>query len=336
MATVWFYRCLRFMALSVLCFVFVFSVKPRALFGTSTPTLTRVAMETYKAVRPAFVEERPTTIPEFVHSTSLAGQELEEQVVVLDQLLLLMTNITMPCRKLVRQGGKRCRGKLDGDKKLCLDPFVRPPSNNCLVYSFGIGYMTSAICRRMPISVFPLTMTVADSFTCRLAASRSVSVERVIIPKTKQEYIYLYRPLDNIMYLLDQHRANLDVLKVDVDGPEWEIFEDSIFRTDILERTRQLSIEVHLSAFLDPHLNTSLPLTQTLQKYTRVFKGLEERGLRLAHHEPNLFYPKFAKFANRTFNVYYELLWINTHLKKKNVSEYTEINEKIFNEIEFN
>ncbi|XP_042858220.1 uncharacterized protein LOC122244399 [Penaeus japonicus] len=309
-----------------------------------------VAMETYKAVRPAFVEERPTTIPEFVHSTSLAGQELEEQVVVLDQLLLLMTNITMPCRKLVRQGGKRCRGKLDGDKKLCLDPFVRPPSNNCLVYSFGIGYDFSfdAAMGRYGCQVFSFDddsehellkrnpYPKVTFLRVRLAAGRSVSVERSYHPKTKQEYIYLYRPLDNIMYLLDQHRANLDVLKVDVDGPEWEIFEDSIFRTDILERTRQLSIEVHLSAFLDPHLNTSLPLTQTLQKYTRVFKGLEERGLRLAHHEPNLFYPKFAKFANRTFNVYYELLWINTHLKKKNVSEYTEINEKIFNEIEFN
>lgn len=25
-------------------------------------------------------------------------------------------------------------------RKLCLDPIVRPTPNNCLVYSFGIGY----------------------------------------------------------------------------------------------------------------------------------------------------------------------------------------------------
>lgn len=64
----------------------------------------------------------------------------------------------------------------------------------------------------------------------RLATGRGVKVERSYNPKTKSEYIYLYRPLDNIMYLLGHHEANVDVLKIDVDGPEWEIFEDSIFK----------------------------------------------------------------------------------------------------------
>lgn len=39
----------------------------------------------------------------------------------------------------------RCIGKcfiyeLKNCRKLCLDPIVRPTPNNCLVYSFGIGY----------------------------------------------------------------------------------------------------------------------------------------------------------------------------------------------------
>lgn len=68
----------------------------------------------------------------------------------------------------------------------------------------------------------------------RLAAGRGVKVERSYNPETKSEYIYLYRPLDNIMYLLGHPKANVDVLKIDVDGPEWEIFEDSIFKVGSL------------------------------------------------------------------------------------------------------
>lgn len=68
----------------------------------------------------------------------------------------------------------------------------------------------------------------------RLAAGRGVKVERSYNPETKSEYIYLYRPLDNIMYLLGHSKVNVDVLKIDVDGPEWEIFEDSIFKVGSL------------------------------------------------------------------------------------------------------
>nr|XP_027220579.1 methyltransferase-like protein 24 [Penaeus vannamei] len=342
-------RRLRLAILSVLCFVLVLYVRPRPLLLTPTPALTRVATERYEEERTPPADETLTTAPVFGHNTSLAGHELEEQLVLLDQLLLLMSNVTKPCRKLVRQGGKLCRGKLDGDKKLCLDPIVRPTPNNCLVYSFGIGYDFSfdAAMGKYGCQVFSFDDDSAHELLdrnpyprvkflrLRLATGRGVKVERSYNPKTKSEYIYLYRPLDNIMYLLGHHEANVDVLKIDVDGPEWEIFEDSIFKTDILERTRQLSIEIHLSVFLNPNLDTGHPLTRTLHKYTRVFRGLEDRGFRLTHHEPNLFYPKFVVFANRTFNTFYEMLFVNTHLKKMNKSEHVEINNIIFQELEF-
>lgn len=78
-----------------------------------------VAIERYEEERTPPADETVTTAPVFGHSTSLAGHELEEQLVLLDQLLLLMSNVTKPCMKLVRQGGKLCRGKLDGDKYVC-------------------------------------------------------------------------------------------------------------------------------------------------------------------------------------------------------------------------
>ncbi|XP_037785565.1 methyltransferase-like protein 24 isoform X1 [Penaeus monodon] len=333
-------RRIRFTLLSILCFVFVLYAIPRPLLD---------ARARYPEAQTRVVDEPVNVVPEFVHNTSLAGHELKEQLVLLDQLFLLMTNITKPCRKLVRQGGKLCRGKLDGDKKLCLDPFVRPTSNSCLVYSFGIGYDFSfdAAMGKYGCQVFSFDDDSAHALLdrnpfprvkflrFRLAAGRGVKVERSYNPATKSEYIYLYRPLDNIMYLLGHSTANVDVLKIDVDGPEWEIFEDSIFKTDVLERTKQLSMEIHLGVFLDPHLDTGLPLSQTLQKYTRVLRGLEDRGFHLTHHEPNLFHPKYVQFANRTFNACYEVLFVNTHLKKMDTNDHAELQDKFYNEIEF-
>lgn len=41
---------------------------------------------------------------------------------------------------------------------------------------------------------------------------------------------FLYRPLDNIMYILQHQKSNIDFLKLDVEGQEWDIFEESIFK----------------------------------------------------------------------------------------------------------
>lgn len=66
-----------------------------------------------------------------------------------------------------------------------------------------------------------------------------------------------------------------------------------------------------------------------------MFRGLEDRGFRLTHYEPNIFYSKFVKFASKTFNAYYELLFVNTQLKKMKKNEHVEISDDIFKEIEF-
>lgn len=41
---------------------------------------------------------------------------------------------------------------------------------------------------------------------------------------------FLYRPLDNIMFILHHQESNVDFLKLDVEGSEWEIFGESIFK----------------------------------------------------------------------------------------------------------
>lgn len=42
-------------------------------------------------------------------------------------------------------------------------------------------------------------------------------------------YISLARPIDNIMMILHHYHANIDLLKIDIDGPEFEVLEQSVF-----------------------------------------------------------------------------------------------------------
>lgn len=49
----------------------------------------------------------------------------------------------------------------------------------------------------------------------------------------EKDYSFVYRPLDNIMYLLNHEDAYIDALKIDVEGSEWNIFVESICKVRI-------------------------------------------------------------------------------------------------------
>ncbi|KAK3877248.1 hypothetical protein Pcinc_018046 [Petrolisthes cinctipes] len=85
-----------------------------------------------------------------------------------------------------------------------------------------------------------------------------------------------------------------------------------VARTDILERTRQLALEVHMVKLLDPTL-TPHQLNQALLKYTSFYEGLVSRGFRLVYQEPNYLSPKFKTVSGVTLTVCAEQLWINSH-----------------------
>lgn len=46
-----------------------------------------------------------------------------------------------------------------------------------------------------------------------------------------------------------------------------------------------------------------------------MFEGLQERGMRLAHYEPNFLKPELVTVAGYTFPIYSELVWVNVKLK---------------------
>ncbi|XP_050730118.1 uncharacterized protein LOC127005363 isoform X2 [Eriocheir sinensis] len=244
---------------------------------------------------------------------------------LVEALVGLVEEVELPCAKLLMQGGRTCQRLPDGDKKVCSDPAVAPTWSSCLVYSFGLGHDFSfdAAMALMGCEVFVFDdddlhdMYPSHPFPrihfghVRLG---SRVLYQVVEDKVKNStYAYLYRPLDNLMYVLGHAAATIDLLKVDIEGAEWEVFQESIFKTNILERTKQLAIEIHMIDFLKP--NITLEETETaLHKYISFFKGLRSRGFQLAHHEPNYISPTFTTVQGVTFSILAEQLWINTRI----------------------
>ncbi|KAK4290860.1 hypothetical protein Pmani_036280 [Petrolisthes manimaculis] len=273
-----------------------------------------------------------------------AGVPHHALTTLLDRLLQLMTRPTFTCKKMIRQGGKFYQKMPDGHKYVCLDAAVAPTPNSCLVYSFGVGgdltfdrAMGQFGCEVLAFDDDPehdamkrYPFPRVTFLHVLVSNNRDVRLVNWTEPKQNSSFIVLSRPIDNIMLLLHHQTANIDLLKIDIDGPEFEVLEQSLFETHVLERTRQLSIEVHLSALQTP-LNSSTILT-SLTNYIRVLEGLESRGLRLAYYEPNYLKPTVISAAGRVISVYAELVWVNIHLQTgTNISQWEPLDEDFDN-----
>ncbi|XP_068227477.1 uncharacterized protein [Palaemon carinicauda] len=271
------------------------------------------------------------TVKEKTNGLRVGGEEIKSpNEKSTEQLKILLDAITKPtyfCSKMLNQGGRTCKLVPDGDKKVCMDEGIGPKRDSCIVYSIGIGhdfsydfFMTKYGC-----NVFSMDHDYLHSFydTNRMYKRlymASVRLGTMIEYRTVHDNIenstftYFYRPLDNIMYILHHENANLDVLKIDIEGDEFHVFEDSIFKTDILERTRQLSIEIHLEKFLVK--NATEDIEALARNYTRFFVGLKSHGFELAYYEPNIITPvPLVKVLGINFPVCFEQLWVNRNVR---------------------
>ncbi|KAK7082120.1 hypothetical protein SK128_003239 [Halocaridina rubra] len=131
-------------------------------------------------------------------------------------------------------------------------------------------------------------------------------------------YMVEYWPLSGLMKRLGHHGTQMFYLKMDIEGIEWDVFEKSIFKTDILEGTVQLSLEIH---FDELRQNGSSKNTQELldsvNNYLRVIRGLQTRGFQLAHWEPNYKGPELTSVAGLRFHVYSETFWVNPNYQRR-------------------
>ncbi|CAL4064306.1 unnamed protein product [Meganyctiphanes norvegica] len=255
---------------------------------------------------------------------------------LLEQLLVTLNQPTRRCRKMLELGGKMCRKLPDGSKKLCLDVDVSPGSDYCLGYSFGVGndFTFDLELKEYGCEVYAFDQDKVHSKYPRIINGVQyikirLGKERLIMDETQSDgsrFRYIYRPLDDIQSGLNHRNVTLDYLKMDIEGAEWEVFIESILKTDILFRTKQLALEFHLDDLRDD-TKSNIKMNEeqiepVIKRYQSVFDELQKIGFELAWFEPNFYYPVTSTINNRTFHIFGETLWLNPRWRRPQILPY--------------
>ena len=161
---------------------------------------------------------------------------------------------------------------LDGQKAVCLDPQVRPPPGDCIIYSFGISNEWS----------FDEAM---EAYGCRVFAfdpsmgkgnhNHSRNIQFFNIGLTDRDYTtekgWQMKTLSSIYKLLVPFHGEriIDYLKIDIESAEWDVLPQLI-PSGMFAKVRQLGVEFHLR-------NDS-----TLEHYRKmvsIVKSIEDAGM---------------------------------------------------------
>lgn len=234
---------------------------------------------------------------------------------------------------------------VDGQKAVCLDPAVRPemasggwpPVTNrklseCLVYSFGVNNewtfdeaMQNFGCR---VYAFDPSMDVANHnhtpkihfYNLGLSHRDHIRFDDDRDPSKKTSN-WTMKSLDSIYNNLLGHEGKIiDYLKIDIEGDEWTVLPQLII-SGMLNKVRQLSVEIHLVTFHCPDMSSCEPPSVSLdsiRQRVNVIKSLEDYGL-------VRFDSKFNPWSNHLkivdgvdwwgYNAY-ELVWYNPKLAR--------------------
>ena len=97
------------------------------------------------------------------------------------------------------------------------------------------------------------------------------------------------KTLRMIMSELNHSGRNLDILKIDVEGSEFEFFDELFNTTDYLsENIRQILVEIHLSAIKEQVNNATV---YNYNKLHHLFELFHEKHFVIFHKEVNLWNP---------------------------------------------
>ncbi|KAK8384245.1 hypothetical protein O3P69_009181 [Scylla paramamosain] len=174
----------------------------------------------------------------------------------------------------------------------------------CEVYTFDDDYAHRNYPTHMGDRLWFYKIRVGTHFVKQYYFSTSSSTNPQVIH---------YGPLPAIRARLGHNHNHLHFLKMDIEGDEWSVMEESLFKSNILQQTQQLGLEVHLDG-LKTTGNKTHPTPHLLnmaQRYLRVVTGLRQHGFHLAHWEPNFRGSEVITVAGVTFHVYFETLWVN-------------------------
>ena len=179
-------------------------------------------------------------------------------------------------------GDVRGTNAVDGWKFTCGIPKIRNP---CIVYSFGSNgnfafeaglLKKNRLCEIYVFDKDDYTDSISQWFPVHTdveSLSSRVKFQRAYIGSTEDKTSD--PPKRNLAGIMrDLHHDHIDVLKVDIEGSEFDIFKK---RAGDLPSVGQLLVEVHLSG----------RVKSDLAQYQELFDYVEGCGLRLFHKEVN-------------------------------------------------
>ncbi|GIX93156.1 methyltransf_21 domain-containing protein [Caerostris darwini] len=200
-------------------------------------------------------------------------------------------------------GNKDAKNRTDGDKIICQDQAapLRPP---CLVYSFGGNDEWSF---EEEIVNFGCEVYTFDPSLKLGAHQHKTNIwfypfgishfnEDKFIHKEMKTW--RMRTLDAIIEFLGHQDKTIDVLKMDIEGDEWNVIED-LLRKKLFKKVNHLCIEVHLHS-------------GDWSRKLHILRKLEIEGqMRFFSSRKNLVSkPKSVPgLKNRTEQLFYELAW---------------------------
>jgi hypothetical protein len=203
---------------------------------------------------------------------------------------------------------------IDGQKAVCMDPDVKPNSTNCLIYSFGINnewsfekMFESYDCQ---VYAFDATMKKEDSVNSDKIHFHRIGLwddDTDNVPQGRK-----LRTLDAIYRMLQPlHGAkDIDYLKIDIDSAEWMVLPQ-IMTTRMLDRIKQLAIEVHFMRKTDENFRNGI----------RILKVLEDYGMVRFSSRVNVYMNDTIDFLGRTDYFGYEIAWYNKKFKSVPVKQ---------------
>ncbi|XP_069993235.1 probable methyltransferase-like protein 24 [Penaeus vannamei] len=231
------------------------------------------------------------------------------------------------CRKLAMLGGSlTCspygdeQGR-DGNKLVCLDPPLDlppgPDARQCLTLSFGTQKEVSfdKAVQGLPCEVHMFDVLDYKPLA-RFENPRHVYFHQVGLAHNKRKNFYMNLNETFSMDTLVGHLiANnityrpVHILKVDIEGDEWEVFEH-LAKEPILDIVGQIAVEVHVEEILK--LRTE-EIFGYLQRRYDILRSLETRGfLPVAYWDNIQLDSRYHAPEGSQHDVCGELLYVNT------------------------
>ena len=263
---------------------------------------------------------------------ALDWQELEysDDRKLLNLIVFLTESPTFQCQKTKIFGGQKyCNGTtntttFDGFKPVCLDRSLSISPSKCKVLSFGIGneFSFDSSMAHFGCKVYSFDFSMRN-WTNRRYGSRQFYLDFGIGGKNVERIhlaLHEHAPLktsfftfERIIQILDLSQSKIDVLKMDIEQQEWDVF-DQIFGKDpsakILDNISQIVLEIHF----DHVRKINDDYAKTMEKFEKIFltfQRLNKIGFRLVQWYPNIRSGKTSfVYGNEEASLYKELHFV--------------------------